>query len=92
MTEEKQKERNERIGRIVNNVSQLPDEEQIYVLGNVEGLVAKKTIERKRSKKPKGAQLFIKTVKSQKAVGLDYDQLMKQLEERGAQEICQKLY
>lgn len=55
MTEEKQKERNERIGRIVNNVSQLPDEEQIYVLGNVEGLVAKKTIERKRSKKPKGA-------------------------------------
>ena len=60
MTEEKQKERNERIGRIVNNVSQLPDEEQIYVLGNVEGLVAKKTIERKRSKKPKGAQLLTK--------------------------------
>lgn len=55
MTEEKQKERNERIGRIINNVSQLPDEEQIYVLGNVEGLVAKKTIERKRSRKSKGA-------------------------------------
>lgn len=55
MTEEKQKERNERIGRIVNNVSQLPDEEQFYVLGHVEGLVAKKTIEHKRSRKSKGA-------------------------------------
>lgn len=55
MTEEKQRERNERIGRIVDNVSKLPDEEQFYVLGNVEGLIAKKTIEHKRSKKSKGA-------------------------------------
>lgn len=51
----KAKERNERIGRIVNNVSQLPDEEQFYVLGHIEGLVAKKTIEHKRSRKSKGA-------------------------------------
>ncbi len=57
MTEDKQKKRDERIGRIVSNVSQLPDEDQIYVLGHVEGFVAKKAIEAQKRQRPKGAQI-----------------------------------
>lgn len=53
MTEEKQRERNERIGRIVDSISKLPDEEQFYVLGNVEGLAARKAIEHKRNEQEK---------------------------------------
>lgn len=55
MIEEKEKKRNERIGRIVSSVSQLPDEEQIYILGSVEGLAAKKAIEKQKRKKEEGA-------------------------------------
>jgi len=55
MTEDKQKKRNERIGRIVSNVSQMPDEDQIYVLGHVEGFAAKKAIDARKEQAPKGA-------------------------------------
>lgn len=55
MAEDKQKKRDERIGRIVSNVSQLPDEDQIYVLGHVEGFAAKKAIEAQKRQSTKGA-------------------------------------
>ena len=43
MTKTEQEKRDERMGKIVNNVSLLSDEDQIYVLGHVEGLAAKKS-------------------------------------------------
>ena len=55
VTKTEQEKRDERMGKIVNNVSLLSDEDQIYVLGHVEGLAAKKAIDRKKNKKPKGA-------------------------------------
>ena len=55
MTEAEQKKQNERIGNLVSKVMRLPNEDQMYVLGTIDGLVMKNVIEANKRKEGQGA-------------------------------------
>lgn len=55
MTEAEQKKQNERIGNLVSKVMRLSNEDQMYVLGTIDGLVMKNVIEANKRKEGKGA-------------------------------------
>lgn len=53
MAETEQKKQNERIGNLVSKVMRLSNEDQMYVLGTVDGLAMKKVIKANKYKEKK---------------------------------------
>lgn len=53
MAETEQKKQNERIGNLVSKVMRLSNEDQMYVLGTVDGLTMKKVIKANKYKEKK---------------------------------------